>query len=218
MDPINWYYQRRSLNAMVQNKWEEAEKFLLKQITHKGPSMGLQYNLALIYLGQERKQDAYETLLSCVDTYGESLRLCRMLGDIHYMQGKRLDALRWYTAALADDPNEKEFNLITQRVAVLGDESRYVRVLKNLEDVEQARLVFSTKPEQALKLYLRVVADDPTHVEALNNLGSLYLDEFNDAKKAESYFVQVLELVDSSAAAKNLAKARKAKKENTLKA
>jgi tetratricopeptide (TPR) repeat protein len=69
--------------------------------------------------------------------------------------------------------------------------------------------VFSTKPDQALALYLRVVEDDPSHVEALNNLGSLYLDEFDDAKKAEYYFEQVLELVDSSAAAKNLAKARK---------
>ena len=211
MDPIGWYYQRRTLNAMVQNKWEEAERFLLKQIAHKGSSMGLQYNLALIYLGQERKQEAYETLLSCVETYGESIRLCRMLGDIQYMQGHRLDAIRWYTAAIGDNPNEKETNLISRRVEILGDENRYQQVLANQEKVEQARLLFSTQPEQALELYLCVVKDDPTHVEALNNLGSLYLDEFHDAEKAESCFMLVLELVDSSAAARNLAKARKAK-------
>lgn len=214
MDPVAWYYQRRTLNAMVQNSWEEAERFLLKQIARQGSSMGLQYNLALIYLGQERKQEAYETLLACADTYGESLRLCRMLGDIQYIHGERLDALRWYNTALADDPSEKEASLIAQRVKVLTDEPRYQRVLANQADVEQARLLFSTNPDQALKLYLRVVEDDPTHVEALNNLGSLYLDEFHDAKKAESYFVRVLELVDSSAAAKNLAKARKAKPKN----
>lgn len=218
MDPIGWYYQRRSLNAMVQNKWKEAERFLLKQIAHKGSSMGLQYNLALIYLGQGLRQDAYDTLLSCSDTYGESLRLCRMLGDIQYMHGQRLDALRWYTTALADGPNEKEARLISMRVAILGDESRYQRVLANQADVEQARLLFATKPEQALELYLRVVADDPTHVEALNNLGSLYLDELHDARKAETYFVQVLELVDSSAAARNLAKARKEKQASKDKA
>lgn len=51
MDPIKWYYQRRMLNAMVQNKWEEAENFTLKLINHEGPSMGLHYNLALIALG-----------------------------------------------------------------------------------------------------------------------------------------------------------------------
>ncbi len=211
MDPIGWYYQRRTLNAMVQNKWEEAERFLLKQISHKGTSMGLQYNLALVYLGQDRKQDAYDTLLSCVDTYGESIRLCRMLGDIQYMHGKRLDAIRWYTAAIADNPNEKESKLILRRIEILGDENRYQQVLVNQEKVEQARLLFATKPEQALDLYLSVVKDDPTHVEALNNLGSLYLDEFHDAEKAESCFMLVLELVESSAAAQNLAKARKAK-------
>ncbi len=218
MDPIGWYYQRRTLNAMVQNKWEEAERFLLKQIAHKGSSMGLQYNLALISLGQDRKQEAYETLLSCVETYGKSIRLCRMLGDIQYMQGHRLDAIRWYTAALADDPNEKESKLISRRMEILGDESRYQRVLTNQTDVEQARLLFSTKPEQALQLYLRVVNDDPTHVEAMNNLGSLYLDEFHEAEKAESCFMLVLELVDSSAAARNLAKARKEKQANKSKA
>ena len=211
MDPIGWYYQRRTLNAMVQNKWEEAERFLLKQISHKGTSMGLQYNLALIYLGQERKQEAYETLLFCVETYGESIRLCRMLGDIQYMHGKRLDAIRWYTAAIADNPHEKESKLILRRLEILGEESRYHQVLANQEKVEQARLLFATKPEQALDLYLSVVKDDPTHVEALNNLGSLYLDEFHDAEKAESCFMLVLELVESSAGAQNLAKARKAK-------
>ena len=203
---------------MVQNKWEEAERFLLKQIAHKGTSMGLQYNLALIYLGQERRQDAYDTLLSCADTYGESLRLCRMLGDIQYIKGERLGAIRWYTTALSDGPDAKEAKLISKRITVLEDESRYQRVLANQEDVEQARLLFTTKPEQALELYLRVVKDDPTHVEALNNLGSLYLDEFHDAKKAEAYFMKVLELVDSSAAAKNLAKARKENQEKKSKA
>ena len=211
MDPIAWYYQRRTLNAMVQNRWDEAECFILKQIARQGISMGLQYNLSLIYLGQERKQEAYDTLLSCVDAYGESLRLCRMLGDIQYIQGERLGALKWYKKALSDSPDEKEAHLISQRVLVLGDEQRYQRVLTNQADVEQARSVFTSNPDEALELYLRVVGDDPTHVEALNNLGSLYLDEFQEAKKAESYFVQVLELVDSSAAAKNLAKARKAK-------
>ncbi|HKL58729.1 MAG TPA: tetratricopeptide repeat protein [Sphaerochaeta sp.] len=211
MDPIAWYYQRRSLNAMVQNKWEEAEGFLLKQIAREGSSMGLQYNLALIYLGQERMQEAYDTLLNCADTYGESLRLTRMLGDIQYIHGKRLDALKWYKAALEDSPDAKEAKLISLRVLVLEDEQRYQKVLANQADVEQARLLFSTKPDQALALYLRVVEDDPSHVEALNNLGSLYLDEFDDAKRAESYFEQVLELVDSTAAAKNLAKARKVK-------
>ena len=218
MDPIAWYYQRRSLNAMMQNKWEEAERFLLKQIAHKGTSLGLQYNLALIHLGQGRKQDAYDTLLACSDTYGESLRLCRMLGDIQYMHGKRLDAIRWYATALGDDPGEKEATLISKRIAVLEDEARYQRVLANQEDVELARSLFTTKPKKALELYLNVVTDDPTHVEALNNLGSLYLDELHDAKKAEVYFMKVLALVDSSAAARNLAKARKEKQAITGKA
>ena len=208
MDPIAWYYQRRSLNAMVQNNWKEAERFLLKQIAHQGYSMGLHYNLALIYLGQERKKEAYETLLACVDTYGESLRLCRMLGDIQYMTGERIEAVRWYTSALADSPNEKETKLITARLLVLADENRYHQVLENQKWVEQARALLEKEPEQALELYLRVVEDDPTHVEALNNLGTLYLDVLHDARKAESYFTQVLELVDSSAAARNLAKAR----------
>lgn len=211
MDPIGWYYQRRALNAMVQNKWDEAETFLQKQIAHKGPSMGLRYNLALAYLGQQQREKAYKQLIWCIDNYGESLRLCRLLGDIQYIHGERLEAIQWYELALEDSPGEKEESLIRLRLSVLQDEPRYQRALANQQEIERARSLDVREVSVALELFHRVIEDDPSHVEALNNLGSLYLDELGDADRAIYYFEEALALADTPAIARNLAKARKAK-------
>nr|WP_319473282.1 tetratricopeptide repeat protein [uncultured Sphaerochaeta sp.] len=210
MDPIKWYYQRRMLNAMVQNKWEEAEGFTHKLINHEGPSMGLHYNLALIALGSGDKDKAYDVLVKAVLRYGESLRLCRLLGDIAYLSGKGEEAMHWYASALADEPNEKEEYLIKLRLELLSSEKNYTKALDACALLPDAEKLLVSDPEDARSLYERIVSDDPSQAEAWNNLGCLALDHFNDKRSAIEFFTRTLELVDHQGAAKNLARARKA--------
>ncbi len=210
MDPIKWYYQRRMLNAMVQSKWEEADQFTHKLINHEGPSMGLHYNLALIALGSGDKEKAYDVLVKAVLRYGESLRLCRLLGDIAYLSGKGEEAIHWYASALDDEPTEKEEYLIKLRLELLSSADRYVKALEASSLLTQAQELFKSDYEGARSLYERIVKDDPSQAEAWNNLGCLALDHFNDKQSAIEAFTRTLELVDHQAAAKNLARARKA--------
>jgi tetratricopeptide (TPR) repeat protein len=197
------------LNAMVQNQWGEAETHIRKLLVLQGDSMGLQYNLAVVLLGKEQLEEAFKILVSCTEQYGESLRLCRLLGDVQYVRGERLDALHWYSLALQDNPKEKEQRLIMVRLDLLKDEARFSLIQEKLATLFEARSSLEKDPRKALSLYKDLAEADPTHVEALNNLGSLYLNVYKDPVAAEEKFTQVLRLVDNQGAARNLAKAKK---------
>ena len=214
MDIFKWYYQRRMLNAMVQNSWAEAERYAQKLIDRSGSSMGLQYNLALIALGGGRTQDAYDLAEQTVRRYGESLRLCRLLGDISYLEGHREQARSWYTLSLDDNPGEKERHLIATRLEILESEDCYIRAHEAFALIREANDLMEGQPEEAKRLYLEVVGCDPTQVEALNNLGVLALEHDKDARGAIEWFTKVLTLVDHHGAGRNLAKARKALKDS----
>lgn len=210
MDIFKWYYQRRMLNAMVQHSWQEAERYTRKLMARSGESMGLQYNLALIALGAGRVEEAYDLGERAVKRYGESLRLCRLLGDISYPEGHADRARRWYSLALSDGPDRKESLLMTRRLEILGDSARYDEVVQLLALLPKANALMEEDPEEAKRLYLQVVERDSTQVEALNNLGVLSLEEGNDAEQAIGWFTKVLALVDHQGAVRNLAKAKKA--------
>lgn len=210
MDPIHWYHQRRMLNAMVQHRWTEAEHHTRKLMHHSGPSMGLEYNLALIALGQKREQQAYDQLVETVARYGESLRLCRLLGDISYLRGDGQSAVRWYAAAKEDDPPSKELALINLRLQLLEDPLRFEKALGAYKMLDQANSLSEENPKKAVELYQLCIDADSTCVEAANGLGCLLLDHFQDAAGAVSAFTHVLSLVDNPGAAKNLARAKKA--------
>jgi tetratricopeptide (TPR) repeat protein len=197
------------LNAMVQNQWVEAETHIRKLLALQGASMGLQYNLAVVLLGKEQLEEAFKILVSCTETYGESLRLCRLLGDVQYVRGERVDAIHWYSLAMQDNPQEKEHRLILMRLGLLSDEPRFSLIQEKLATLVEARSFLEKDPLKAFSLYKDLADADPTHVEALNNLGSLYLNEYKDPVAAEEKFAQVLQLVDNQGAARNLAKAKK---------
>ncbi|AEV29813.1 hypothetical protein SpiGrapes_2026 [Sphaerochaeta pleomorpha str. Grapes] len=209
MNVLGWYHQRRMLNAMVQNQWTEAETHIRKLLVLQGKSMGLEYNLAVVLLGLEQNEEAFQMLLSCVERYGESLRLCRLLGDIQYGRGNREDSIHWYSLALSDNPTEKEKRLLSLRLELLFDSKRFFMIQEKLASLPEARTCLETDPQKAFSLYKEIAEADPTHVESLNNLGTLFLNEYKDPLAAEEKFSQVLELVDNSGAARNLAKAKK---------
>jgi len=96
------------------------------------------------------------------------------------------------------------------RLKILSDPDWYGRVLGILSLVDQAQQAMEKEPNRAWDLYRKIVLEDPSQVEALNNLGVLELEHFHHAEQACTYFQKVLDLVDHQGAARNLAKARKA--------
>lgn len=197
------------LNAMVQNSWPEAERFTRKLIKHSGPSVGLVYNLALITFGAGKMEDAYTQLLGAIQTYGESLRLCRLLADIAYLSGKRQDAIDWYAKAQKEVISSKEKKFIVLRMDILANAELYDRVLDVLSRMQTAHDAMTKNLDIAYEQYCSIVEIDPTQIEALNNLGVLELEHYHRKEQAIQYFIRVLELVDHQGAARNLAKAKK---------
>jgi tetratricopeptide (TPR) repeat protein len=202
------YYQRRALNAMVSEDWSVAETFFKKMMQQQVSSLGLRYNLGLVYLAQEKFVKAEAIFLSSVDSYGKSLRLCRVLGDLYFLWGKRDKSLIWYQDALMDAPEEKEERLIKMRIKIVDIEKSYQQVLAMNPLVREARSFMDSDYQKAKILYEQILAVDPTNIEAMNNLGSIHMNELDDPKTASSYFSQVLDLVDNQAAIINLKKAR----------
>ncbi len=209
MGVMEMYYQRRALNAMVSGDWSMAESFFKKMMQRQTPSLGLEYNLGLVYLAQENFVKAEAVFNSCVNSYGKSLRLCRVLGDLYFLWGKRELALTWYQDALMDSPEEKEERLIKIRVKIVDNEKSYQQVLAMNPLVREARSLMDSDYQKAKILYEQILVADPANIEAMNNLGSIHMNELDDPSTASNYFSKVLELVENQAAIINLKKARK---------
>jgi len=206
---MEMYYQRRALNAMVSGDWSMAESFFKKMMQRQTPSLGLEYNLGLVYLAQENFVKAEAVFNSCVNSYGKSLRLCRVLGDLYFLWGKREMALTWYQDALMDSPEEKEERLIKIRIKIVDNEKSYQQVLAMNPLVREARSLMDSDYQKAKILYEQILVADPANIEAMNNLGSIHMNELDDPSTASNYFSKVLELVENQAAIINLKKARK---------
>ncbi|ADK82390.1 tetratricopeptide repeat protein [Sediminispirochaeta smaragdinae] len=209
MGILDRYYERRTLNAMVQSQWAEAERYLLKMMKRRPGVLGLNYNMGVVLLAQKKFDQAEALLTQSIDRFGRSLRLCRLLADIYYYWGKGSSAVSWYHKALEEEPAEKEKKLIQLRLKLLKDEARYSHIAENARLVEEARSLMKSDPAKALELYLEAAEYDPSDIESLNNIGSLYMNHMHQSDKAAAFFRKVLDLVDNQAVAGNLLKAEK---------
>jgi len=205
---LNFYYQRRALNAMVQEQWESAEKYLKKIQQHHPVAFGIKYNLGLVSLAREKFEEAETIFTETIDQYGENFQLCRVLGDLYYFWGKREKSRQWYMAAIEKRPRGKERKLISIRLGLVADDKLFGKVQAGLNTLQTARACMNNDPGRAIKVYQEIIAVDPSNIEALNNVGSLYMDEYNDPETAIKYFDKVSSLVDNPAAIRNLVKAR----------
>jgi tetratricopeptide (TPR) repeat protein len=206
------WYERKALKAMQQDQWDTAETYLRKLLEMHETNMGMQYNLGVCLLAQHKFEEAEGLFLANVEAYGESLRTCRILGDLYYEWGDAQKALEWYSKALEDDPDVKEKRLLNARIAVCRNPDTFKRAYTSFELARQARSMRKQNPQESLELYEKAAKADETHVEALNAAGELLLEYKKDPDQALRYFKKAEKLVYSPQLADKMRKAQRMKK------
>lgn len=205
-------YEKKALKAMKHDQWDTAETYLRKLLEMHETNMGLQYNLGVCLLAQQKFEEAEGLFLANVEAYGESLRTCRILGDLYYEWGDAQKALEWYAKALEDDPDVKEKRLLNARIAVCRNPDVFNRAYTSFELAKKARAMRKQNPQESLALYEKAAKADETHVEALNAAGELLLEYKKDPDQALRYFKKVEKLVYSPQLADTMRKAQRMKK------
>lgn len=206
------FIERKALKAMKEDQWDTAERYLRKLLELYETNMGLQYNLGVCLLAQNKFEEAEGLFLANVEAYGESLRTCRILGDLYYEWKEAQKALEWYSKALEDEPDAKEKRLLNARIAVCRNPDLYKRAYSSFELAKRARSMRKQKPQESLELYEKAAKADETHVEALNAAGELLLDYKKDPEQALRYFKKAEKLVYSPQLSDKMRKAQRMKK------
>lgn len=206
------WYEKKALKAMQHDQWDTAEIYLRKLLEMHETNMGMQYNLGVCLLAQHKFEEAEGLFLANVEAYGESLRTCRILGDLYYEWADAQKALEWYAKALEDDPDVKEKRLLNARIAVCRNPDAFKRAYTSFELARQARAMRKQNPQESLELYEKAAKADETHVEALNAAGELLLEYKKDPDQALRYFKKAEKLVYSPQLADTMRKAQRMKK------
>lgn len=208
---VTVYYERQALKAMMEDRWESAEQYLRKLEDRPGNkgTMGFNYNLGICLLAQKKFEEAQELFLENVSSFGESLRTCRVLGDLYYEWGRREKALDWYQKALEDEPGERERRFLQIRIDLSSDPGMFERAYGAQALLEEARSLRKSDPKEALKLYREVAERDRSNVEALSAAGSLLLEQGENADDALSYLRAADGLIASDQVTRMIEKAEK---------
>lgn len=214
---LSWFYERFGLNAFVQGDYIKAEGWFRRLESVEPDSVRVLHNLGVILLAQGKVVAAERYLLEEERVYGVAYQRHCALADLAYADGRRDDAARRYEAALS----EKEAGpggehvaarpLLEARLAVCRDDERWTRSRRSatlFSEAESARE--AGRAADAAAFFEEAGKLDPTNWPALNNAGTIFLNQLRQPARALRLFRSALELSASEQVAFNLELARTA--------
>lgn len=206
------YWRNRGLNNYVKGDFVGARKYFLKIDTRHHPEPGNVFNLGLVELGLGNFSLA-EAYLVKAAVEDKSAPVTRTLADLYYIWGKQDQALAGYTKARAMASNPEDKALMQERIAICRSRQAYRQVRRSFALLEEGTAAMRREEvDLAQKAFLEAVDCDPTNYVALNNLGSLMLNERKEGRKALKWFQAAARLWDSPVVKNNLEQARRALK------
>lgn len=155
------YDDLRGIKALDEGNWEEAEQRLSKALKIDHTNELIHYKLARALLEQGKDSAAREVLIQCMDIHPEYEPVLMLLADLSEKQGKRGQAIDFYTKVIKTN---KKYFVAYLKLANLQRET----------DLMQAR--------ETLKDCLRV---NPRHRDAIVALADTY--EQAEPEVAEKY-------------------------------
>jgi tetratricopeptide (TPR) repeat protein len=203
---------RRALNAMSTGEYAAARRIWEKLSKGNPTAQGMRHNIALTYIAEERYTEAEPLLLGEIEDFGEYHPRIRALADMYYTWGRRSAAHEWYRKAIQrDDCPDTERRLLTRRSELTSDEKVYARVLESIEEVRKGNALLSqNRWIEAKECFQRAVELDPTNIQAMNNVGSIALNNEKDPEIARAWFKRALTWSELAWLRKNLAAAEHA--------
>jgi Flp pilus assembly protein TadD len=158
-------------------------------------------NLGVLLLAKGDAEGAERYLLREEKLYGKSFHRHAGLADLAYARGKRKEAERRYALALAEpecSPGgvaESSRVLMEKRYIISKDERLYASSRQALKAFEEAQALREAKDFRAsIERFLDSIALDETNWSALNNAGSIYLNNLGEPEKAKELFERALEI------------------------
>lgn len=208
---LSAFYERFGLNAYVQGDYAKAERWFRKLERLEPDSIRVLRNLGVVLLAKGDAEGAERYLLREERLYGASFHRHAALADLAYARGRRKEAERRYAAALAEPeaaPGGSQAGLrplMEARLGIARSEESFAKARRSMErfsEAEAARERGDHGP--AVALFEEAATLDPTNWPALNNAGTLLLNQLGDPARAAGLFEKALPLARSPQVARNL--------------
>jgi len=211
MKLLNRLYERLGFNALVSERYETARKYFLKIQRRTNGAMGTRHNLGMVDLARENFHRAFDYFLAEMKNFGENYARAKVLADVCYALGEAEKGLTYYRLAKGLAAGEKDLPQVLARIQICQDEERF-KAARQSHPLCKKGIAAEKNREvsEALELYDKAIAKDPTNIQALNNAGAC-CQRLKKPKKAVEHFKKAYELSGLPAIGQNLKKM-----ENTL--
>lgn len=208
---ISTLWERFGLNAYIRGDYETAERWFRKLEQREPDAISVLRNLGIILLAKGDAEGAESYLLKEEKLYGKSFHRHAGLADIAYARGKRKEAERRYAFALQEpecQPGgqaEASKPLLEKRRAICASEAAFARSRESMRIFRDAEeLSREKKYEEAVLKFKEAAALDETNWPALNNAGSICLNQLGRNQEAQEFFQKAFEISKNIQVARNL--------------
>ncbi len=213
-------YERLGLNAYVEGDFAKAESWFRRLEAAEPDSIRVLRNLGVILMAKGELEEAKAYLAKEEALFGPSFHRHAGLADLAWAAGEREEAGRRYAAALAEPEARKGRRhsasrpLLEARLGICGDPAAFSRAREGLSVFhlgEAAREAGAFA--EAYEHFLRAVDLDPSNWLALNNAGTMALNQLAQPKQAVALLERAFAFSPSSQVGRNLQIAREALEE-----
>jgi tetratricopeptide (TPR) repeat protein len=219
MNLLYAYYERRALNAFVENDFPKARDLFEKMLKKWPQRIGIRHNLGLVYVALRDFQAAEACFLKELEDYGESVSRHRALGDLYFSWGKAEASAQHYEKALALARAETsgsrsgiapDINFMQRRIALCNNKEAFQRAMGGEEALQRGLEAQQQKDwDRSYREFKTAIEADPTNFPAWNNRGSIAMNIFKDYAEAERCFTEAAKLTAAPAIQQNLLLVRK---------
>lgn len=213
-------YERLGLNAYVEGDFAKAESWFRRLEAAEPDSIRVLRNLGVILLAKGELSKAKAYLVREEALFGHSFHRHAGLADLAWAAGEREEAGRRYAAALAEPEARKGGRhaasrpLLEARLGLCGDPAAFARAREGLSvfQLGEAAREAGAFPK-AYDHFLKAVDLDPSNWLALNNAGSLALNQLAQPEQAVALLERAFAFSPNSQVGRNLQIAREALEE-----
>jgi len=206
---IKKFYEHNAYNALASEDYEKSGQYFKKILNLFPFEKGANYNYAVSLIGAGKYNKAEIFLRKELDISGEKFEILRALGDVYYLNDKRLKARSFIKMAIKRCPEPKEMTALKKKLGITSDKKKYKLMLKGYSLYEKGTLFLQNNEwHKAQALFLEAADYDRYNPFIYNNLGvisMMYKKNYTEAKK---YFDKALEHTDLLAIKNNYQKAK----------
>lgn len=203
--------QKRAFTAYSAGDFEKARRLFRRLLETQPEAAGMRHNLALSHIALGDYDEAEQLLLTELENYGEYYPRVRVLADLYYAAGKRVRSREFYQRSLECDAPGDDIGLIRKRIEITSDADVFATVMRAHEAFANGnRLMDEQKWEEAIEEFMHAAECDETNVHALNNAGTIHLNNLENPAAAVDCFRRALRWSKLPWIVRNLEQAEKA--------